>query len=205
MVIHTKPDPYHRLLEFFPESTHSLMTGYLELYPCNIKVTSPRLLKLGSFRAAGQGRLPTVSINNDLGKYSFLLVFVHELAHYHVWKNHHRRAKPHGEEWKKSFFQLMQPYLDEKYLPAELIFSLLDYFRTTPSSFHRNRQLLDILNKLEGKEKIITLADIKTNDSFRLLNGKKMIKLEKMRTRYKCYCPENRRYYLVSPNAQIIP
>lgn len=205
MVLHTKPDTYQRLLEFFPESTHSLMRGYLLRYTCHIKVTSPRKLKLGSFRAALTGQLPTISINNDLGKYSFLLVFVHELAHFEVWKHHRRKAKPHGDEWKEAFYQLMLPFFDEQYLPSELIQALKKYFRKTPSSFHRDRNLLNLLNQLEGKEELLTLSDINLNDSFRLINGKQMIKLEKMRTRYKCYCPENKRYYLVSPNAQIIP
>ncbi len=205
MGIRTKPDPVSRFLEFFPESTHSLMRGYLMNYICHIKITRPRKLKLGSFRATNNGSLPSISVNNDLGKYTFFLVFIHELAHFHVWKHHKRRAQPHGDEWKSAFLMLMRPFLDEQILPIELILALQHYFIKTPASFHRDRQMLDILNKLDGNEEITTLSDININDSFRLLNGKRMVKLEKMRTRYKCYCPENRKYYLVSANAQIIP
>lgn len=204
MVLFTRPEFFNRLLIRFPEHSRGLISEYFNRYDFIIKVTSPRKQKLGSFRSSSGSELPVISINNDLGEYSFLLVFIHELAHLKVWKEYGRKAMPHGREWKLSFQELTLPFLNPQILPDELIVALKIHFRKTPSSFHRDVQILRVLNRLEEKGEMLTLAEIGNQVKFQLLNGKQMIKLERMRTRYKCFCPSNKRYYLVSPTAQII-
>lgn len=203
MVKSTGPERSNQVLSFFPENTRWLITEYLRIYSFRLRITKPRKLRLGSFRAAYKGDLPVININNDLGLYSFLLVFLHELAHLVVWKKHGRRAAPHGKEWKDAYQELMMPLLDKENLPADLTLGLEKYFKTTRASFQRDVAFQRILHTLDGKGVLLTLHDVPDAKTFHLMDGRQMVKMERIRTRYKCFCPSNKKYYLVSPAAQI--
>lgn len=205
MLISTGPEDRSRVLIRFPENTRSILEHYFDTYTFLLKITSPRQNRLGSFRAAVKGQPPVIRINNDLGPYSFLLVFLHELAHLDVWLNFGRKAVPHGKEWKAAYRRLVNPLFMNGSIPEPLMHSLERYFVRTPATFHRDVNLLNALNQLEGKERILILRDIPEKSAFVLPGGKTMVKLERMRTRFKCYCPQNKRFYLVPGTAQIIP
>jgi len=199
------PEVPAEILAFFPESTRPLVKEYFQRYRFRFHITRPRKQKLGSFRASSGGVMPLISINNDLGPHMFLLVFLHELAHLAVWNKHGRRAAPHGTEWKSLFQELALPLFQDSRLPESFKDGLLHFFRKTPASFQRDVAFQQLIQSLDGQEPLFTLADLNLNESFRLHDGRTFVKLQKMRTRYKCYCPANRRYYLVSGCAQIIP
>ncbi len=203
--MNTRPENLVPLLDRFPLPFHELIKDYLGSFSFSFRLTKPRKQRLGSFRGGLKGELPVISLNNDLGPYSFLLVFIHELAHLLVWQQHKRRAKPHGEEWKKAFRLLMEPAFSGNLLPEDLKQGLLRYFRTTPATFQRDVQLLKIMHTLDGNGDLLTLKDIPEKGVFYLPDGKQMVKMERIRTRYKCYCTSNKRYYLVSAAAQIFP
>jgi len=203
MVKSTGPESSFLVLSRFPEDTRWLVNEYFSKYSFHLKITNPRKLRLGTFRVASGGELPIISINNDLGEYSFLLVFLHELAHLHVWQKHGRRVTPHGKEWKEAYRQLVLPLFEREIIPAILRPGLEKYFSNTRASFHRDIGLQRILHSLDGNGNLMVLGDIPVKGIFHLSDGKQMIKLERIRTRYKCYCPSNKKYYLVSPAAQI--
>jgi SprT protein len=205
MLISSGPDQLSAFLLRFPESTRSIILEYINKYSFYLKITNPRKVRLGSFKASLKGHPPVISINNDLGHYSFMLVFLHELAHLEVWLRHGRRAKAHGMEWKQSFRLLCGPLLEPGYLPTSLVDRLHKYFILTHATFQRDINLLNILGQLEGKEEMITVREIPENAAFRLSDGRIMVKQERLRTRYRCYCPANKRYYLVPGTLQIIP
>lgn len=198
-----KPESLSMVLSRFPEETHWLIHEYFRKYSFQFRITRPYRLRLGSFRASIGGGLAQININNDLGKYSFLLVFLHELAHYTVWKQYGRRSAPHGKEWKTAYYGLVLPLLDNDSLPRDLILCLDQYFHSKRASFQRDINFQRVLSLLDGKGPILLLGDISEKDIFHLMDGRQMVKIEQIRTRYKCYCPSNKRYYLISPAAQI--
>jgi SprT protein len=191
------------LLSRFPEESRYLIAEYLAKYEFRIKITAPRKQRLGSFRATNKGELPLIHINNDLGQYSFLLVFLHELAHLQVWLVYGRKVLPHGKEWKNAYHQLVLPLLSDDALSYELQACLARFFSTSKASFHRDIVFQRLLHKLDGKGELLMLKDIPEKSDFSLSDGRRMVKLERIRTRFKCYCPSNRKYYLVSPAAQV--
>ncbi len=201
--MNTRPENLALLLARFPENSHWLIEQYISKYSFQLKITKPRKLRLGSFRAARKGEMPVISLNNDLGLYSFLLVFIHELAHLVVWQQHSRRASPHGIEWKNNFRSLIDPLFEHHLFSAELRQGLERYFLKTPASFQHDVKLQRLLHALDGNGEFVTLGDIPDKEPFHLSDGRQMVKLERVRTRYKCFCPSNKRYYLVSPAAQI--
>jgi len=205
MSIGIRPEVLSLYLSRFPAGTASVVAGYFDRFSFRLIITKPRKQKLGSFRAPLRRELPVIRLNEDLGSYSFLIVFIHELAHLQVWEMVGRRAQPHGKEWKAAFYRLMEPLMSGNILPSELVSALEHYFIRTPATLFRDTRLMKVLNHLEHGVSTITLKEIQHNTAFQLMDGRKMVKLERLRTRYKCYCLKTRRYYLVSGSAQIFP
>jgi len=199
-----KPETLEGVLSRFPEQARSRVEALFNEYHFLFRITTPRRTRLGSFKGVRHGARPVIQINADLGQYSFLLVFLHELAHLAVMKQYGRKAKPHGDEWKTAYQKLVQPFFDEQVFEPALATELQRYFIKTPATFHRDTQLLNTLASVEGGIDIITVNDIPINDTFTLMNGRQFVKLEKLRTRYRCFCPKTKKYYLVPKSAQVI-
>jgi len=119
-------------------------------------------------------------------------------------KNHGRKAKPHGDEWKNAYRKLVQPFFDEQVFPTALMVELQRYFVRTPATFHHDTRLINALASAEGGKAVITVNEVPLNSTFTLMNGRQFVKLEKLRTRYRCFCPKTRKYYLVPRSAQVI-
>lgn len=200
----TRPETIDNILNYFPLSSKEMVRNLFSQHPFSFTVTKANKTKLGSFKAGQPGTRPTIYINYDLGKFTFLLIFLHELAHYMVWSKYKQKVSPHGIEWKHEFQQLAIPFMQQSIFPAELVIELKKYFLTTPATLHHSINLVKTLNLLDGKKVSPTVSEIPINASFKLSSGKEFIKLEKRRTRYKCYCPADKKYYLVSKSAQII-
>jgi hypothetical protein len=119
-------------------------------------------------------------------------------------KQHGRKAKPHGDEWKNAYRRLVQPFFDQQVFPFILTTELHRYFLKTPATFHRDTRLINTLASVEGGNTIMTVNEIPLNSTFTLMNGRQFVKLEKLRTRYKCFCPKTHKYYLVPKSAQVM-
>jgi len=199
-----KPETFQGVLTRFPQQAHQLTRELFNEYHFLFRITAPRKTRLGCFKGVRYGARPIIHINSDLGQYTFLLVFLHELAHLVVMKKYGRRAKPHGVEWKIAYRSLMQPFFDSHVFPTTLTTELHRYFIKTPATFHRDARLINTLTTLEGGEVFITVGDVPINSTFTLMSGRQFVKLEKLRTRYKCFCPKTRKYYLVPNSAQVM-
>ncbi len=199
-----KPETLEGILSRFPEQAQLLTNTLFNEYQFLFRITTPRKTRLGSFKGVRMGARPVIQVNSDLGQYTFLLVFLHELAHLVVMKRFGRKAKPHGDEWKNAYRNLVHPFINEQVFPTVLTVELNRYFIKTPATFHRDTRLINTLSSLEGGKTMITVNDVPLNGTFTLMSGRQFVKLEKLRTRYKCYCPKTRKYYLVPRSAQVM-
>jgi SprT protein len=69
-----------------------------------------------------------ITINNNLDKYSFLIVTLHEFAHFFANKNSTQKIAPHGKQWKEEYSKLLKEYLYKGVFPkqiAEQVFLLI--------------------------------------------------------------------------------
>ena len=199
-----KPETLDGVLSRFPEQAQNMTKALFNEYHFLFRITTPRKTRLGSFKGVRMGARPVIQINSDLGPYTFLLVFLHELAHLVVMKKFGRKAKPHGDEWKNAYRNLVIPFIDGQIFPAVLTAELHRYFIKTPATFHRDTRLINTLSSLEGGKAMVTVNDVPLNSTFTLMSGREFVKLEKLRTRYKCFCPKTRKYYLVPRSAQVM-
>jgi predicted SprT family Zn-dependent metalloprotease len=199
-----KPETIEGVLTRFPEQAQQLTKALFSEHHFLFRITTPRKTRLGSFKGVRLGARPVIQVNSDLGPYTFLLVFLHELAHLVVMKKFGRKAKPHGEEWKNAYRNLVQPFINVQVFPSRLETELNRYFIKTPATFHRDTRLINTLSSMEGGKEMVTVNDVPLNSTFTLMSGRQFVKLEKLRTRYKCYCPKTRKYYLVPRSAQVM-
>jgi SprT protein len=173
-----KPETLEGVLLRFPEQARRLTEALFNEHHFLFRITSPRQSRLGSFKSMRKGARPIIHINSDLGQFTFLLVFLHELAHLQVMKQYGRKAQPHGNEWKNSYRNLVQPFINEQVFPAELAKELNRYFIKTPATFHRDTRLINVLASFEGGSAIVTVNDIPLNSTFTLVSGRQFVKLE---------------------------
>ena len=82
---------------FVPEKSNKLLQCWVDELKVTVKILAPRKTKLGDFKV--RGNQMSITINNNLNKYSFLITLTHELAHAFVFKKYQNRIKPHAKSW----------------------------------------------------------------------------------------------------------
>ncbi len=192
------------LAEYLPENAVSMVLQWIESHHVQLKITRNRSTKLGDYRPPQQKKFHRITVNHDLNKYHFLITLIHECAHLVTWEAHQRKVKPHGNEWKAAFREMMKPYLIQEIFPSDLIVVITHYLKN-PSSSSSDTKLLTALRNYDGKTDYLTLEDLPPNSVFSIHNGIVFMKMDKLRKRFKCRRIDNNRMYLVSPLMKVTP
>jgi hypothetical protein len=161
---------------------------------------------MGSCRKRGTHY--TVSVNNDLNPYSFLLVLTHELAHVRTIHQQRIRQAPHGTVWKMNYQTMLMQLVETDFLPDELTEVIRKYALTPRSSMLFDNMLTRALRVYDMGERgdDFFLEDLPLSTVFSI--GKRVFsKGVRLRTRYKCRDMANGKYYLINGVArvQVIP
>ncbi|MBT3173715.1 MAG: sprT domain-containing protein [Lentimicrobiaceae bacterium] len=187
------------LAKYLPKhSTHEVMSLIVK-YKIHLKITKRRKTKLGDYRPPGQNHHHRISINHNLNQYSFLITFLHELAHLMVWEEYKNTVLPHGKEWKHQFIACVKPFLRKDIFPKDLLHVLDKSFKNPKASSVADIELTRTLNKYDNSTNEIFLEQLLENTMFIASNGKTFIKGKKRRTRYLCVSKKNNRVYLFHP------
>ena len=201
-----KPEELTLLQRYFPETAVPMVGAIYEQRRFKLHFKRPRSSKLGDFRPP---RTPngicSITLNLDLNPYQMLITYVHEVAHYDVYQEHGlRRLQPHGQEWQTSFSTLLQPFLTETIFPKDVLKALQKHLHHIKASSGADQNLQRVLHKYDKNPTNATTVESLPNGArFTLKNGLVFQKGEKQRTRYKCYCETNGRWYFVSALAEV--
>ena len=183
------------------------LTYCLELWqqqPFSFTVSRTRSSCFGNYTFRdGQHK---ITVNHDLNIYAFLVTYIHEIAHQRAWLNRGRkRIEPHGNEWKKSFQDLMQPLLSEAFLPENLLLPLRAYMQNPAASSVSFAPLSEALRSFdEIKEMGVSLLQVPDNQWFEF-RGTIFQKIEKRRTRILCIEKQSKRKYTILATAFVNP
>lgn len=187
-----------------PEPALSYINDKLAEHKVRLLITRNRKSKSGDYRAPFRHFGHRISINGTLNPYAFLIVVLHEVAHLEVWNKHHNRVMPHGVEWRTTFSGLALPLMNDSVFPKELLPELVTFFKRPPASSSGALPLARALRRYDANaENITTLEEIPMGEQFSLSDGRIFVKELKQRTRFKCFCLKNKRYYLVSPVIEV--
>lgn len=186
---------------FVPEKSNKLLQCWVDELKVMVKVTAPRKTKLGDFKV--RGNQMSITVNNNLNKYSFLITLTHELAHAFVFKKYQNRLKPHAKSWQLTFKSLMLNFLTPDYFPDDILKVLSRHMISPKASTFADLELVRVLKKYDQFTSV-TISDLAVGDSFKIANGKIFVKGEKIRKRYKCIEYRTNKTYLFHPFAEVI-
>ena len=171
----------------------------LELWretPFQLKITRTRQTKVGDFTTRRSAQ-PRITLNHELNPYLFVITYIHEVAHLRVHLQHGSGVDPHGEEWKSSFRQLIQPMLNENVFPPDILGELLRHMSSPKASSFADTELTKVLRRYDkNASHYATLSDIPEGSVFRF-QGRFFKKGKIRRTRVLCHEVKTRRHYLV--------
>jgi len=171
--------------------------------PFLLKITKSRQTKIGDFTSRGDSQHPRITINKDLNCYSFLLTYIHEVAHLHVFLQYKNRVAPHGEHWKTTFQQLMNPVLTSEIFPDKLLAILKGHMVNPKASSYSDTELTKALRLFDhGSNSHIILSELPEGSMFHL-QGKYFTKGKLRRTRVMCKEAKSKRHYLVPADALV--
>ena len=196
------------LQRYFPAAAVPMVAEAYSVSDFQLKFKKPRTTKLGDFRRPRSNLgYPCITLNGDLNPYQMVVTFVHEYAHYRVYKDYPgRRPKSHGEEWKQTFARLLLPYLRSDIFPDDVLQALrqhLHHIKASSTTDHNLARVMKRYNATPSGEKPLILEDLPEGAVFQLADGMRFKKGPKRRTRYQCECLDNGRTYSVSGMAEV--
>ncbi|MEQ9403658.1 MAG: SprT-like domain-containing protein [Cyclobacteriaceae bacterium] len=187
--------------KFVPPEAVSYCNKLYERLEFEFKVKKARQTKLGDYRFDPYSEKHTITINNDLNAYSFLVTYLHEVAHLIAFKRFGNRVQPHGREWKQSFREVAEPMLSDKVFDPRVLNALKRYFNNPKASSCSDPVLYNLLKQFDGKD-VPQLKDIAIGEVF-IFNKRTFRKLEKKRTRSICLELKTNRKYTIAEIAEV--
>lgn len=198
-----KNRPIHSFFDHFPKSVAEYCFQLWEEHQFAFIISKSRHSKFGDYRFSPQ-KGHTITVNVNLNPYAFLVTYLHEVAHLVTYKAYKNKVQPHGTEWKKAFYEIFEPILEEELLPAELVKVLKKYLAKPAASSAVYAPLVEVLKAYDPQSAHILLKDLPENTTFTIKNLR-LIKQKLNRTRYFCIDPVSGKKYLVSKNAHVLP
>ena len=190
------------LLNFIPNSAHSMINQLLVNDNLVIKVKNERKTKHGDYRELPNGK-HQITINANLNSYRFLITLIHEIAHFEAYNKFGRFIKPHGKEWKQTFQHLMLPFLRPEIFPMELLPLLAKHFKNPKASSDTDAQLALALKQFDESNDKTFVFEVPLGQAFKLYNNRVFKKGNKRRKRFECVEVKTGKLYLFNPNAEV--
>ena len=188
--------------KFVPPASVAYCVKLYERLGFEFKVKKTRLTKLGDYRYNPKIDRHTITVNNDLNPFAFLVTYLHEIAHLMAFKKYGRRIQPHGKEWKQCFKEVSEPMLIEEVFHENVLLALKRYFKNPKASSCSDPILYQVLKQFDRPTDKVLLQEVLNGSSF-TFNNKTFIKLEKKRTRSVCQELKTKKKYMISDLAEV--
>ena len=185
---------------YVPHASNKLLQYWIEKLNVCIRITKPRKTKLGDFKVVNKRMY--ISVNNDLNPYSFLITLTHELAHAFVYLDYKFLVSPHGKEWKHTFKKMMLNFLNTSCFPEDVLRILSRHLISPKASTMSDFELAYVLNKYNFSNELL-LYDIDYGSRFSISNGKKFLKGNFLRKRFRCTDLDSGKDYYVHPLTKV--
>jgi Uncharacterized protein conserved in bacteria len=190
------------LSKYLPEHAVEPCFELIKANEVHLKIVNERMTRHGDYRKGVSGK-HEITINSSLNKYKFLMTLIHEIAHLVAFKKFGRNIKPHGNEWKYTFQQLMVPFIRPEIFPSHILPLMARHFRNPAASSDTDATLSLALKQFdEGNDKNY-IFEIPYGSLFRIHNGKIFKKGAQRIKRFECLEVSSGRIYLFNPNAEV--
>ena len=191
--------------QYMPDEAAPVIARWIDYFQCEFKISKNRTTKLGDYRHPYKSAGHKISVNNSLNSYAFLVTTVHEFAHLLTWNDHKNKVRPHGNEWKRNFQRMMNPFLEKDIFPDDLRKVIVSYLENPSASSCTDLRLSRALKRYDHSINIniLRLEELPADTVFTIKDGRKFQKGERLRKRYRCVCLDNGNIYLFNPLAEV--
>ncbi|MFJ1321847.1 SprT-like domain-containing protein [Capnocytophaga canis] len=192
------------LAKYIPENAVMLCFELIKRNNVHLKIVNERKTRHGDYRQLLDGQ-HLITVNAGENKYRFLITLIHEIAHLVAFEKFGRNIKPHGNEWKYTFQQLMIPFISPSIFPTDLLKVVANHFRNPKSSSDIDSLLAVTLKKYDENQDICFIFELPLGSIFRIADGRVF---QKGRKRVKCFeCIEinTKKVYVFQPHAEVEP
>ncbi|GIZ07347.1 SprT-like domain-containing protein [Flavobacterium sp. UMI-01] len=190
------------LSKYIPEYAVKPIFDLIVTHGVHLKIVNERATRHGDYRRALNGK-HEITVNGSLNKYRFLITLIHEIAHLVAFEKYGRNIKPHGNEWKYTFQQLMVPYLRPEIFPTQLLPLLARHFRNPSASSDTDTTLSLALKQYDKPTDKNYIFELPYGSVFRIKNGKVFKKIAVRTKRFECIEINSGKTYLFNPNAEV--
>ncbi|CEN42504.1 Protein sprT [Capnocytophaga canis] len=192
------------LAKYIPENAVMSCFELIKRNNVHLKIVNERKTRHGDYRQLLDGQ-HLITVNAGENKYRFLITLIHEIAHLVAFEKFGRNIKPHGNEWKYTFQQLMIPFISPSIFPTDLLKVVANHFRNPKSSSDIDSLLAVTLKKYDENQDICFIFELPLGSIFRIADGRVF---QKGRKRVKCFeCIEinTKKVYVFQPHAEVEP
>jgi SprT protein len=190
------------LEKYIPQASVASIFQLITTHNIYLKIVNERLTRHGDYRKMPNGQ-HQITVNSNLNTYRFLITLIHEIAHLITFKKYGNLVKPHGNEWKHTFQQLMLPYIRPEIFPNQLLPYLAIHFKNPKASSDTDAKLSLALKHYDAPNDKNYIFEIPFGGDFRLYNGKVFKRGKKLVKRYECLEIATGKIYLFNPNAEV--
>ncbi len=190
------------LAKYIPERAVQAACNLIVKNKVHLKIVSQRVTRHGDYRRMPNGQ-HRITINASSNKYRFFITLIHEIAHLVAFEQYGRTIKPHGIEWKRTFQQLMLPFIHPDIFPSTLLPIIAHHFKNPRASSDTDEKLALALKQYDPENDKNYIFEIPLGSRFRLYNGKIFQRGNKRIKRYECVELSTGRTYLFNPNAEV--
>ena len=192
------------LAKYLPENAISPCFELIKYHQIHLKIVNERKTRHGDYQQLPNGQ-HLITINAGSNKYRFLITLIHEIAHLLALKKFGKSIKPHGNEWKYTFQQLMIPFISPNIFPSKLLGIVANHFKNPSASSDIDPILTIALKDFDKEKSVIFVFEIPIGSIFRTKDGRIF---QKGRKRIKCFeCIEinTKKIYIFQPHAEVKP
>ena len=198
-----KQEYYKVTAPHFPAAALEYCFELWEQHKFNFKITRDRQTKLGDFRYHRLKNQYSVTVNRGLNPYSFLITYLHEVAHVVTYRQFKNTCKPHGVEWQENFRKLATPVLRRDVFPEKILQEFKKYLESPAASTSGCMPLTLALRTYDKEdEQQQVLAAVRIGSRF-VFKNRTFEKIGTKRTRALCKDLGNGRNYLIPEVAQV--
>ncbi|MEZ7514382.1 SprT-like domain-containing protein [Flavobacterium frigidarium] len=190
------------LAKYIPEHAVKPVFDLIVANQVHLKIVNERATRHGDYRKGPSGK-HEITVNSSLNKYKFLITLIHEIGHLVAFEKFGRKIKPHGQEWKYTFQQLMVPYIRPEIFPNHLLPLLAKHFRNPSASSDTDSTLALALKQFDKQNDNNYVFEIPFGSVFRIKNGKIFKKMAVRTKRFECLEISSGKLYLFNPNAEV--